>query len=447
MNISRLVFPTSVIALLLAGCQSTPSAQGYAPPTPLIPQLSSEEAFRFENGIKAQTRETFPKPKELFVQPGNKKEGCKIRTTDAQLASPNFKAFWDGQCKDGFAFGLGRDISISDVHHVEEITTYGANGDNWGSPLIDYDFVNKVAMYTVPTGPMPASHQYKETYLSELGNFNVRYEIGQFDSNANYTGKQWRAFAPSSIVVKNEGLVRYRYTDLSLDYSNLDNAVLTAEVMDSKRDFTGLGIARYRNGVIRHFKFDEVTKAPQVIMLPQSYVDVITSKVPEINAALAQTGAEIEKAKAMERQYLYKACSAKISVTGLTLAKYEEICNWRDQFKAEYDSAKVAYAAKLDKNKADGEKLLRDIQAQRIVQMQAQQQLNLQQQAFNQQQAQQTQQSIQESLNALNNTAAQMRNSAINSMAVPMPSVVPISMPGSNQIRCISAGVYTNCRY
>ena len=106
----------------LAACATGPQAITY------------EEASAFERSLLA--RETAPpeRPELLFVQPVNKTESCKLPTSQGQLDRPNFRAFWDGECKDGFAFGLGRDIAISDTHHVEEITIHDGTGDNWSQP-------------------------------------------------------------------------------------------------------------------------------------------------------------------------------------------------------------------------------------------------------------------------------------------------------------------------
>lgn len=51
----------------------------------------------------------------------------------------------------------------------------------------------------------------------------------------------------------------------------------------------------------------------------------------------------------------------------------------------------------------------------------------------------------------LNQTSESLRRNAeaMSSMASSYtpPAVAPITYPGSNQVRCISAGSYTNCRY
>jgi hypothetical protein len=123
-------------SVLMAGCATT----GQQAPTARA--LNYEEATAFERGLKSSVPAELSRQRPThFVQPANKKENCKLPTTQDQIDRRNFRAYWDGQCKDGYAFGLGRDIAISDTHHTEEITIHNGTGDNivplvWGTILL-----------------------------------------------------------------------------------------------------------------------------------------------------------------------------------------------------------------------------------------------------------------------------------------------------------------------
>ena len=109
--------------------------------------ISYDEASVFEKSLQAQEAPSPQMPEILYTQPVNKKVPCKLPTSKEQLARSNFRAYWDGQCKDGYAYGLGRDIAISDTHHVEEITIHKGNADYANTPMVDYDFVNNTVEY------------------------------------------------------------------------------------------------------------------------------------------------------------------------------------------------------------------------------------------------------------------------------------------------------------
>ena len=134
MNILYLILAVSIIS----GCASSGVS---------IPTITHEEAAAFEKSSYMPSS-TAGTSNMLYNQPVNKKEDCKLPTSPDQLQRRNFKQYWDGDCKNGYAFGLGRDISISDTHHYEEITTHNGTGKYLDQPVIFYDFVNNFVKYS-----------------------------------------------------------------------------------------------------------------------------------------------------------------------------------------------------------------------------------------------------------------------------------------------------------
>lgn len=127
-------------------------------------QLSG--GFRVREVVASQAGSGSSSPEKLYVQPANKTEPCKLPTTRDQLERPNFRAYWDGECRNGFAFGLGRDIAMSDTHHVEEITIHDGTGGDWSAPRVDYDFVNNMVVYAVGGSQFPAVTQLAEKWTT-----------------------------------------------------------------------------------------------------------------------------------------------------------------------------------------------------------------------------------------------------------------------------------------
>ncbi len=56
------------------------------------------------------------KPQVKWIQPNNKKEDCKIyvgvNPEDDKTTKSGYSLYWDGECKKGYASGLGREIEI-----------------------------------------------------------------------------------------------------------------------------------------------------------------------------------------------------------------------------------------------------------------------------------------------------------------------------------------------
>ena len=140
------------IVILSAGCATTSSQ---------FRSVKYSEAIEFEQSLGALARMPSP-PEKLYVQPLNKSESCKLPTSKEQQERKNFKAYWDGQCKNGYAYGLGRDIAISDTHHYEEITIHNGKGDDFNAPAVNYDFVNNSVVYRMGSKTFPAHSMFGE---------------------------------------------------------------------------------------------------------------------------------------------------------------------------------------------------------------------------------------------------------------------------------------------
>lgn len=80
---------------------------------------------------------------KYYNQPLNKKVSCKLPLS-TDLGGGN--QYWDGNCKEGYAFGLGRDIYISKFNHVEEITNHNIVGKPTVVTGVVRDFVNRITV-------------------------------------------------------------------------------------------------------------------------------------------------------------------------------------------------------------------------------------------------------------------------------------------------------------
>jgi len=126
-----------LVVSILSGCAST---------GPSLPTISYEEAAVFEKSSYVPASRANA-PEVIYNQPVNKKEDCKLPTTTNQLQRRNFKQYWDGGCRNGYAYGLGRDISVSDTHHLEEITIYNGLGETSNRTVVAYDFIDNKVFY------------------------------------------------------------------------------------------------------------------------------------------------------------------------------------------------------------------------------------------------------------------------------------------------------------
>ena len=429
MNIKQ-ALPFTAFALL-AGC-ATPGQ--YAPkPNP----ISYDEASAFEQSLLARESALPEIPSKIYTQPINKKEPCKLPTTQDQLDRPNFRAYWDGDCKDGFAFGLGRDIAISDTHHLEEITIHDGSGNNWSQPRVGYDYVNNATLYAVGGPRFPAGTQIVEKMDSSAGGFNAYHTLSVTDESGKSYVIQTSAFHPQRIYLNTrwDGSIAYKFTDYSSVPVINPNAVLfTAEIIDPRSNTAGgVAVARYANGAVQHFKVLNGRKEPTSI--PSSYTDHLSTQYQEVFSATSQANIILQRAQQIEREYLFKACSGKSGIDGLDKATYTRICSWRDQFKEPYAAASANYQRQLES--------MRQQAATAEQQRQIQQQIALQQQILQQQQNQQTWNQINQASQQLQQTTQQILQGTSSWQA---PQVQPIAPPGGNRVTCYTVGSIVTCR-
>jgi len=428
---SATVFYLLFAAALVSGCAAN-SGQDRL--------VSYAETMAFHELHSAQVVPEQREATPLYTQPVNKTEPCKIVTTQSQLERNNFRSYWDGQCRDGYAYGLGRDIAISDTHHYEEITIYKDNGINFGSPSVGYDFVNNHVSYRLIGDSYGQRSEYSESIHNDYNGFNITFSIGKFDGMNGALVVEGSAFNPTKVLVNADSNLAYRFSDSTSEpMIEPANTVFLLEMFDVKtKQPAGFAIAKYGTGVIQHFK---ITGAqPEPVRLPAEYVSQIGEKYLAVLQAQTEVNQNIDYARQIEREYLYLACNGAHSIKGLDAGTATKICTWRDQFKQPYDDALARYNEQLEQMKHRAQTAAQ--------QRQIQQQIALQQQMISQQQSQMA---FQQSLNTLDQFSQQMQRSTMQMqqqmMNQPAPQVAPLSMPGSNQIRCIHVGPTTNCRY
>lgn len=342
MNIYRLSFFT-IAAMSLAACGTTGQS------TLQVKKISLDEASVFERSLAARGISTPQEPQYLYTQPVNKAEPCKLFTSKEQLDRNNFRAYWDGQCRNGFAFGLGRDIAISDTHHLEEITIYSENGKIIDSPAITYDFVNNEVTYRFIGNKFPSQAIFSEEIRNEPGNFGISYSAVLIDERGDSRAVYWSPFDHRRMLVNSAGNMSYKYSEARFaQNTNSNNPVFVAETIDIQSGKPGgFAVVRYGNGQIRQFKIGGLQ--PEPVELPKEYTADLERKYIETRNAQADISTKVDLAKKMEREYLYLACNGKHEISGLDKRISTKICTWRDQFQEPFKAAQKQYMDNLER--------------------------------------------------------------------------------------------------
>lgn len=426
----------AVASMVLPGCiASLPTGNNS------LRKVDVVEAFSYERQAAQPNKPLSEIPDNAtFVQPSNKSEKCLLPSSKDQMERRNFKAYWDGECKDGYAFGLGRDIAISDTHHFEEIVNHKEQSSNkraGSSVFIDY--VQNFIGYTVKTEDAKTL-QFTQSYAPN-GNminaeniYRVINEDGEIFESYNYL------YNPSKISITINNGVAYRLIDkTALPVTDFNQPIVTLETLDIKtKKQIGFAIAKYPNGFVRHIKVHD--SLMENVQLPEEYTKHMESIIYRNQSQLSSNMGQLESARKMESEYLYFACNGKYSVNGLDANVATKICTWRDSLKPKMEASEKHYLQLMSEQKSKADDLVRRLNQQQ----QQEYQSRLQQQQQNQIQMQQLSQSLANFGQQMQNSGQQMLNSVSN---MPAPQAAPIYQPRNNTINCITAGIVTNCKY
>lgn len=398
--------------------------------------ISYEDATAFETALLSRPSEQV-QPQKLFVQPSNKTEPCLLPTTQNQLEQPNFRAYWDGDCRTGYAYGLGRDIAISDVQHVEEIIIHNGTKDNWSGPRVDYDFVNGLVSYSVGGSQYPEGVSLVRKVDDSVSGFNLTTVVRMTDASWNSYLVETSPFSPKVIYtsVKNGGSVAYRFTDMrSVTFPDPNAVTYAGEVIDPRSKKSGVAVLIRTSGQVQHLV--DSGAGPQNVLLPKNYLEHLTAESRKIVSYVS--GVQLQQAQQIERAYLYKVCSdntASTSIPGLDRARYTKICTWWDKYRQPYAAAEQRYAAQLAS--------LRERVATAEQQRQVQRQIDLQQRMARRQIEQQGWDELSRSSQQLQQQTQQILQQAQDYRP---PVFQPLTPPGGNKVICNTVGSMTICR-
>jgi hypothetical protein len=399
------------------------------------PKVSMREAMKYENQIVAAvaSQPAVLQAERLYTQPVNQTEPCKLPTSQDQLDRKNFRAYWDGVCKDGFAFGLGRDIAISDTHHQEEITVYNHSLPEIERPSVGYDFVNNTSAYSGVVDATRTSHGSWQTIVRNPdGSISVRTSTGEA-SQAGNLAMISSPLEPQKITLNaRNGQPVYVFSDYSAAPTSSDQPVSVVSLGDpTSNQSVGYRIVGYRNGIVQH-------QGPAgLVRLPQEYVDHLVGKFAEANTAISKASAASARAQQLEREYLFAACKSEYSIQDVPIKDVpatREICTWREQWKEPYAKAQASYEQKMAA--ARQQAFTRD---QQLAAQRTQQQLAMQQQQAANAAAWAA---MSQSWQHTNNSIQQQTQQLMNFQA---PQVQPIGQQ-SNQIVCTNFGRITKCQ-
>ena len=322
-----MIFKNSFIMILiftvLSGCASTHR----------IPTINDSEAFKYERKYLAESeylKDNYADTKVVkWVQPANKKMACKVYVSvskgNDRTLDNNYSIFWDGDCKNGYANGLGREFEKGTVLDMEAIAIYHGKQQEPQYYVQKYHLDNKIQVGDINNG------YYVETTINEDNfNFDINYRYGFFGS----IEKPYQLITNSSPF--NDNIVYYkRYRNFSYvlyDMTNNEFDKRNYEFhMNEKGKVNGFGFTTPKVGATVS---GEATNGKIVkrVILPNSYFTKIAQVGDEVKEA-GQKAINAQKyALKVKKQYMSRICKEQASVNFIDNDEYKKICNESEYF-------------------------------------------------------------------------------------------------------------------
>jgi uncharacterized protein YcfL len=314
---SKLLLSYALSLFMLLGCtQTNPTIDKHEQA-----QITEQETITSQKNIEPQPH--------TWVQPKNKSEACKIYVAvdpdNDKTLHDDYKLYWDGACKDGYAYNLGREIEKSRHGIIEQIGFY-ENGK-----AKDYCIVNNISNKTQEEGEC-VYEKSKSAYLTitllreQEDDFEVIMNSGVGINDNTYPLMFSRIHLFHDIV---EYWKAYpNFSHVTIDYSNnaADNRNYEYYIKDHKTgQKSGYAFVSYKSGEIVSGKIvnGELIEEKE---LSQDYFKKVNTMVKEIQDHAKQAMQAQKKATAIKIDYLGKICNANFEVDFMDNDEYKEIC-------------------------------------------------------------------------------------------------------------------------
>ena len=422
----------------LYGCSSSAPLRNQAH----VKQMSSSDFQRYldeDIQIKSQIN---PPPHQTEDENwvDTQKSKCKMfASASFKKNDPTVKFYWDGECKDGYAIGLGREFSIGKQTYVEAIGEY-KGGKNLPQYFYQFDKANKTFhigyLDNVPKnillfqGMLDNNNMFKRSIIFHDYDHKDMYEKMSFD-DAGIQGKFYTSMGGLNITE---------------NIYNSDPLIKQQLVVQAKQKQL-YRFESFNNG--RKNFIDLSSNAPVLVNPSQNLQDFIINKMSLLDQKLSNNNdIDLKNVLIAEKKvntYINLTCTSSNYLKEVGKDNYFAICSPYKSlgvFKNQIEQGKEFVNQQKQKRLADVQQYM----ANQQLQAQQAEQLRLAQQ-----------QKSQEGWTALFNAITEVSNGVANSynqqaeMYRNLSNNMPTqSFPALNRQKstynCINIGMNTTCR-
>lgn len=300
---------------------------GCAGGQPSIPKIDETEVGKYEKAYMDEYSRIINSEKEEYtkwIQAANKKEGCKLfvgyNPNDDRTKKIDYKIFWDGECKNGYAYGLGREFEKGLMIDLEALAVYDGTENE---PKYYYQN-NKLSNMTIE-GNLNDGYIIQTMINDDGMNFNISFRNIYEDKKSSIVYiVENSPFSDNVVFIK--GYPNFAYIITDFTNNEFDNRRFQFDVKDmNNNEFTGYGFLITKYGQTIGWEMQKNSLIRRVI-LPQSYFDNANKIFSEIKNIAQKIQSEQQKASMIKAQYKNKICKDSVKVDFMDDNEYKEIC-------------------------------------------------------------------------------------------------------------------------
>lgn len=354
---------------------------------PSIPKVEEAEVGTYEkayideyNKIASIEKKEYTK----WIQAANKKEDCKLfigyDPNDDRTQKIDYKIFWDGECRNGYAYGLGREFEKGLLTDIEAIGVYDGTEKE-----PEYYYQNFKLNNLTEEGNLNDGYVV-QTMIKEDGmNFDINFRNIYEDKKSSIVYIiENSPFSDNVVFVKAYPNFAYIITDFT--NNEFENRKYQFDVKDIKNNqFNGYGFITPKYGQTIGGEFQN-NSLIRYVLLPESYFNNAYKIFSEIKNAAQKVQREQQKASMIKIQYKNKICKDSVKVDFMDNKEYKAICKEDEkiaQLKTKID-AKLAQIEQQKQAKRQQQNEQRLIQAREAEAIAAQRRAAAAEQANNQ---------------------------------------------------------------
>jgi len=265
-----------------------------------------------------------------WIQPKNLKNPCRL-WLNKKSEDEEIDFFWDGDCEDGYAVGLGRVFAKGFMRDDESVFYYEEAGKK---PILITTYLR--LKDTLITLGFNNNDVYSLSHLvksSEAGTY-IGYSV--VNNNSKRLNGVYYKLRVASNQPKAVSFEKFNSTKSFLMYEANAPLLDVAALIESR------GREKYKTTLYTDGTYTSKKSSDGKVKLPKAYIEESVKTKNEIAQKISEAVADINSSQKYFNFYVKKACQSPSKINEISDKEYHQICGDNNYFSVYNDEIKEA---------------------------------------------------------------------------------------------------------